>query len=307
MNIDDYRYILTIAEEGSITKASKKLYVTQPALSQRVKWIRDMYGIDIFTFDTDGAHLTRDAQCFVKYAQQILNCEENLKQELTDLHDLQDGVLRLGISQLANSYLFQNIVSVFHKKHPSVQLSFTENNSPNLEAALLANKIDIGIFHPLSTPSSKLCYEIIFNDRLILVPRAESPLFQSAYQKDGEPVNVISPNALADEPLALPEVDTRVFEVLSTICQSANVIPHGCYWSKNYAALYCLSTMGVASAIMLESYLSDAQRREVYFYLDTEEVDSIPTAIFWNKDRYLSKIAQEFLRTADQVLKTELS
>lgn len=65
MNFKHINYVLTILNEGSITAASKKLFVSQPALSQTIKLIEQDLGAPIFDRTTDPilADLRRSALC----------------------------------------------------------------------------------------------------------------------------------------------------------------------------------------------------------------------------------------------------
>lgn len=58
MSIEDYRYIVTIANVGSFTNAAKKLFIARPSLSQRVKHIENIYGTEFFIRDSKGISLT---------------------------------------------------------------------------------------------------------------------------------------------------------------------------------------------------------------------------------------------------------
>ena len=58
MNMKHIQYVLTVLREGSITAASKRLYVSQPALSQTIKQIEQDLGAPIFDRSTDPISLT---------------------------------------------------------------------------------------------------------------------------------------------------------------------------------------------------------------------------------------------------------
>lgn len=303
MNMDDYRYVLTIAEEGSITKAAQKLYVTQPALSQRLKVINSSYGVELFASGPSGIYLTQEGQCFVKYAKAIQNCEIGLRQELADLQGLKTGMLRIGTSQLSNSTFFQNVVIEFHQIFPHVRLDFVEHPSRHLLTQLNSGQIDIGILHNGAGLLKKVCghpkpipFEDLFQDRLIFVPRAGSELERRARElsQEGRADLVISPRELEEEPLALPDFDTCSCKMFMSICQSFNVTPKINHWSRNYATLSSLASMGLASAVMLESFLSSSSSHLAY-HLDTTEKDSIPMVVAWANNQYLSRIAREFI------------
>ena len=73
MNIRHIQYVLSILREGSITAASKKLFVSQPALSQTIKQIEQDLGAPIFDRNTDPISLTCAGQKYVEAAQRMLD------------------------------------------------------------------------------------------------------------------------------------------------------------------------------------------------------------------------------------------
>ena len=73
MNLKHVQYVLTILREGSITAASKKLFVSQPALSQTLKQIEQDLGAPIFDRTTDPISLTYAGQQYVDAAQQVMD------------------------------------------------------------------------------------------------------------------------------------------------------------------------------------------------------------------------------------------
>lgn len=313
MNIDDYRYILTIAEEGSITRAAQKLYISQPALSQRLKVINNHYGVELFASGASGIYLTQEGRCFLRHAKELLSCETSLRQELADLHGLKSGTLRIGTSQLSNSVFFQTVVTEFHKTFPGVRLNFVEQPSRNLLAQLSSGQVDIGILHngagllkESEGRQTSVHFEDLFQDRLVLLPRSGSELnrrAQNFHQETGT-LPRLSPRDLADEPLALPDLGTRSCELFMSICQAGGVTPQINHWSRNYATLSSLAVMGLASAVMLESFLSSSSSRPV-FHFETGEPDCIPMVIAWPNNQYLSQIAQKFIQLSKRYCSQE--
>lgn len=78
MNFKHINYVLTVLTEGSITAASKKLFVSQPALSQTIKLIEQDLGAPIFDRSTDPISLTYAGQRYVEAAQAMLDIDRNL-------------------------------------------------------------------------------------------------------------------------------------------------------------------------------------------------------------------------------------
>ena len=75
-------YVLTIAREGSITAASRKLYVSQPSLSQTIKLIERNLGAEIFNRRTEPISITPAGEMYIEAARKVLAIEEALRQEI---------------------------------------------------------------------------------------------------------------------------------------------------------------------------------------------------------------------------------
>ncbi|WP_165006569.1 MULTISPECIES: LysR family transcriptional regulator [unclassified Enterococcus] len=72
MNIQQMKYVIAVANNGSFREAAKKLYVSQPSLSAGIRELETELGITIFTRTNRGAYLTEEGQAFLKRAERIL-------------------------------------------------------------------------------------------------------------------------------------------------------------------------------------------------------------------------------------------
>lgn len=79
-------YVLTIAREGSITAASRKLYVSQPSLSQTIKLIERNLGAEIFNRNTEPISITPAGEKYIEAAQKVLEIEKTLRQEIMQMN-----------------------------------------------------------------------------------------------------------------------------------------------------------------------------------------------------------------------------
>lgn len=84
MTIQQLKYIIKIVECGSISEASKQLFITQPSLSNAVKEIEKEFSIEIFTRSPKGISLTVDGAEFLSYARQVMEQLELLNQRYKD-------------------------------------------------------------------------------------------------------------------------------------------------------------------------------------------------------------------------------
>lgn len=79
MTLQQLKYIITSAEVGSITEASKLLYISQPSLSGAIKDVENEIGISIFTRCRAGIALTKEGMEFLGYARQVVQQMELLE------------------------------------------------------------------------------------------------------------------------------------------------------------------------------------------------------------------------------------
>lgn len=300
MNIDDYRYITTIADLGSFTNAAKELFIAQPSLSQRVKYIENAYGISIFIRDTKGVRLTEDGECFVRHAKQILNCEEDLRQEIADMHDPDKRVLRIGVTQFIRSYLFDLLIRRFHEEHPKIQFEFIDSTSREQQDLLLSGKIDIAICYlPITSPGLK--YETIFRDHYVLIPAKGSKLAQKITARPQDINDRVDLRLLNQEPFAIPTPGTRLYDYLSDLQRERLISLDIQHYGKNYSMLYSIAKAGIASTILYESFFDPTVEHEPYYYMEDAEESELSIAVVWRKGAYLYQAAKELIRIANQI------
>ncbi len=84
MNYNILRYVIMVAEERSFTKAAKKLYISQPSLSQIIKNEEEKLGITLFDRSSYPLTLTDAGKEYVHWARQILAVCENMERRLND-------------------------------------------------------------------------------------------------------------------------------------------------------------------------------------------------------------------------------
>ena len=72
MTLQQLKYIVTIAETGNITEAAKKLFISQPSLTNAVRELEKEMQITIFNRTNRGVALSNEGDVFLSYARQVL-------------------------------------------------------------------------------------------------------------------------------------------------------------------------------------------------------------------------------------------
>lgn len=266
MNIEDYRYVMTVADTGSFTGAAKQLFIAQSSLSQRVKHIEDTYGADLFVRDsTKGIALTPAGERFLVYAKQILDAEENLRKELSDISKQERKKLRIGVCNLITSRFFENLIFRFNEEHPDIQCDFIHRPTAQLWEALRSNAIDVAICYS-PVPGDDLLYDQMFTDRFVFVPAVGSQLSEYL-NRTSVPGGTVDPQMLDKLPLALNRPGTMLYQYLTQVLAGTSYKPDVQHYSSNYSMLLSFAETGIASTILYESFFDSTRDHIPYYYL----------------------------------------
>ena len=179
--------ILTIVQEGSITAASKKLFVSQPALSQTIRQVEEELGAPIFTRDTRHIELTYVGKLYIESVRQIQMIDQNLHARVSDSKNEVIGTFRLGISVQRGLQLLPLVIPDFIKLYPHVRIQLREEGSGVLERWVLEGRCDLGLVTTASK-RDQLTYSLIENEQLMLVASKSTALAHRF--PDGTPLDI---------------------------------------------------------------------------------------------------------------------
>lgn len=160
MNLKQARYIQTIAQEGSITAAARKLYISQPSLSQMLKQVEVELGTALFDRSVSPVHLTLAGEACLQAAEAILAANDRLERQLQEIRDESRGRLRLGISVQRGMQVLPLALPWFLARFPHVALEITERGSADLEELVLKGGVDVALA-VIDSTSPRLRYELI--------------------------------------------------------------------------------------------------------------------------------------------------
>ena len=142
MYIRQMKYFKTIVEEGTISKAAKKLHMAQPPLSMQLKQLEEELSVILLKRGNKQIELTEAGNRFYKRCLQILDLTEITKNELKQSYQ---DVLRNGITSSNSGLIQQESIQEFIKKNKHVQYAIHEGSTYEILDLLLSHNIDLGI------------------------------------------------------------------------------------------------------------------------------------------------------------------
>lgn len=125
MNLLNLKYFLTIVEEGSISMASRKLYVSQQALSEHLKKMEAELQVVLF-HRKNPLVLTEAGKCFYNGAGEILNIYRQTLSDITEINNGKNEKLVIGIPTYCEPHYLLDVLVNFHNKYPECQTSIVK-------------------------------------------------------------------------------------------------------------------------------------------------------------------------------------
>ena len=205
METTNLQAFVKIAETGSFSAAASQLFLTQPAISKRIKQLESQLDSKLLDRHGKQIQLTQTGQALLPRARQILQDIENTRQQISDLEGNPMGSFRMATSHHIGLHHLPPILRAFTALYPDVNLDLNFMDSEQACKLVESNELDLAVVTLPFESSHKLKLTPIWNDRLIIICAADHPL-----------VNVNSPTLvdLVKYPAVLPSHGTFTREAI---------------------------------------------------------------------------------------------
>ena len=142
MFLKNPEYFLTIVKERSISKAADRLTLSQPYLSQYLAKLEHSLGVVLLDRSRSPLSLTPAGEVFHAYLERQGYLDRQLVSDLRDLKDKKRPVLHIGVSPWRGSTLLPDVLPLFAKDYPDVQVVLHEVPVPDLVDLAAGSVID---------------------------------------------------------------------------------------------------------------------------------------------------------------------
>ncbi len=168
MDLRHLSYFVAVAEEGSFTRAARRLYVSQPALSQRVRKLEDELGAALFYRRGRHVELTEAGRTLLEGAYGM----ERAINAAREAAGVGAGRLRVGFVEYANHAVLPEVLRVFRRLRPDAQLEYREGCTAEQVGALREGEIDVGFVGlPLEDRSGLLLERVARVELMAALPQ----------------------------------------------------------------------------------------------------------------------------------------
>lgn len=138
-------YFSTVADEGNVTRAARRLHISQPALSLQLKMLEEAIGRRLMTRTPRGIMLTSAGSALRSEAEIMLHQAQQLRSKVNTAGERGRGTLTIGASPVACEKFLPFILGRFRRRFPGIDVRVYEGDAATLADELEAKTIDLAL------------------------------------------------------------------------------------------------------------------------------------------------------------------
>ena len=292
MDFTDLYYFSEAAKDLHFTKTAERLFISQQNLSSHIKRLEERYQVQLFE-RKPRVTLTYAGKRMLKYADEMLAREGDLREEMKEIQGETRGELVIGASTPRLKALLPEVLPRFLKEYPDIRIRTVDAYATELQQYVLDNVIDIG-FAPIDPDQPEMIVEAMHRDNIFVVcadrllDRVYGP---EAFEIKASCVKGCTMDRIAKLPFIVPSSRNQLSTEFYSCFEEQNLTPNILLETAFPLDFFPLFSDGTAAGFVTLSSLSEGLssiRQPVnYFQVYRKDVPLGHTIYsFQNKKRY---------------------
>ncbi|MBU3174964.1 LysR family transcriptional regulator [Clostridium estertheticum] len=282
MELRQLQYFQMVCQLNSITQAAKKLYVTQPSITNSIKNLEKELSCVLFDRSKKQLFPTVEGKVFLKRVDEILKLVDNATTEMKDYEDLKKGILTIGIPPMIGTFIFPIVFIKFKQLYPNIKLNIIEYGSIETRQMIENGDLDLGLI--IGDPGNNILASLpILDSELLVCLKKEHPLRKKS---------TITFEDIKSEPIILLKEGFYIREKILDRFREKNVQPNIILSSNHLETVKGLITNGVGISFLLKEIVEDNDKITKIPLCNTIP---IKIALVWRKNCYLSTVSKVFI------------
>lgn len=174
--LEQLRSFVAVAESEHISRAAASLYLTQAAVTQQVRHLERVVGLQLLERDGRGVRLTPAGRTLAEACRAALRGIEVVDDVAQAMKHLQAGSLHVGASPTCAAYYLPELLAEFARRHPGIKLNVTVDTSAEINRQVTLGTLDCALIE--GAPDPVLTAVELARDELLLVVHRDHPLAQ---------------------------------------------------------------------------------------------------------------------------------
>jgi DNA-binding transcriptional LysR family regulator len=239
--LQQLRYLVAVADHGSVSAAARSLYVSQPGVSAAVSYLENVFGVQCFVrHHAKGVTLTAAGLSFVAAAKNVLAQAQELHHHADQLSDTIRGRISVGCFSTLGPFFLPRILHTLRSTYPELSVQIHDGDTESLQRWLRDGTIEVGLMYDMN------CDPLTFSKHHLtsLRPYALLPRAHPLAQKTS-----VIPADIVNEPLVLLNY-THNADYLLSVFDGVATPPNIKYRVNNFELVRGLVAAGKGYAIL---------------------------------------------------------
>jgi DNA-binding transcriptional LysR family regulator len=292
------KYFVAVAEELHFTRASVRLRIAQPHLSQEIRRLEHEIGVELFVRTKRSVALTSAGRVFLERVRIVLDTTADAVHAARRASRGETGRIRLGFVTVAAVGVIPDATARFRSVYPDVEVWLKDVQSDEGLDAVRTGQLDLCLLHPPRTVDPSLNIETLWLEPLAAVLPPKHPL--AGMQR-------ISLQRLRSEPWVLVhrEVASRLHDEIIAACAAAGFEPRVVQRTTRLATTISMVASGIGVTLLQMTSARLVFGGAVYRQLRPPG-SSVPVAFAWRKDQTAPVLAHFMAVVRNSVLRRKV-
>jgi DNA-binding transcriptional LysR family regulator len=288
MDLRHLRTFVTVAEQGTVSKASLRLRIAQPALSRQIKELEQELGLQLFDRVRRRLVLTGDGEQLLGDCRTVLGAVGSLSERAQRLRRAETGILKVAATPQMLDGVLSTFLQQYAKQRPNLQIRPTEAVGSNLLALLERGEVHIAICLMRAILSDHHPFESFPLPPVDFLACCHTSLQLGSAGN----IDIVK---LAPYPLLLPDSSFDVVRnTFDAACRLAGFKPKIFIESRSPQGLLSLAEAGHGVAIVPSVLSTHRYRLRILHITHRGKLLREPMGVHWDKRRALPPYANDF-------------
>ena len=153
VKLEFYRVFYAVAKTGNLSKASKELFISQPAVSYGIKQLEEQLGGRLFVRTAKGMELTPEGRMMYEYVSRAYDELTAAENKFSQMRGLEEGTIHIGASDTITKYFILPRIEPFKHRYPKINIKITNRTTDEIMTLLKAGKVDLGFINRVDEDS----------------------------------------------------------------------------------------------------------------------------------------------------------
>lgn len=289
MTLRNLQIFLAVAETGSMVKAAKQLYMTQPSISQVISDLEKAYNVTLFERKNRKLQLTQTGEKLVEYAKRTILCAKETEDFLN--FESSHPQISAGATPTIGACIMSSVIEKLHETIPNLVHHVRVDDSECIVSEIVAGNIDIALVEgEINHPDIES--RPVIRDRIVLVCSREHHLCSRIS---------IDISELAGESLIVREKGCTLRNRITDEMEKRGLEPNVCWACSDYDSIIEAAKKNLGVAVITERYSRKERVRKNLHIMDITGIDSSYNyQLAFRKGRLFPESLMEFIRVCEE-------